>query len=151
MIFEYSSHSHLRRVFRDINYFRCKGQKPGSRLSHPTDCSRFIQCDKGRASDRPCPPCAHNELICPQGFLYFDPTYSVCNWANDVACTMNDTDISVDGTTRKRRSQKNLKGRAATARLILLSLPEKPELYIQKTSANLQSAAGLPLLSQIKY
>jgi len=57
---------------------------------HPTDCTRYIQCDNGRAWDKPCAACDQNNVAGCQGEEYTHFQRSVndttCVWPKDSTC-----------------------------------------------------------------
>jgi len=70
----------------DSDLFDCAG-KNGDLNPHPFECTRFLQCHNGRTADKPCPDCAAGDKRCPEGFLNWDQTNSVCNWPDVTPCT----------------------------------------------------------------
>lgn len=57
----------------DVDYYDCGGRHE-TQESHPSDPTRFIKCDNGRAQDMSCPPCTS----CKGGYMIFDATLQIC-------------------------------------------------------------------------
>ena len=62
-----------------IDYSKCPS---GQRFSpHPTDCSKFLQCETAVPSGI----LVEYEIACPNGLLY-NPNLKLCDWPQNVAC-----------------------------------------------------------------
>ena len=63
-----------------IDYYDCSGKTDGNYM-HPTDCTRYIVCANGRASDMACPDC---DPKAPESagreYLYFNVITDACDW-----------------------------------------------------------------------
>lgn len=67
-----------------IDYNLCPS---GQRFSaHPTDCSKFMQCEMSPANDM----LIETEVTCPGGLL-FNSKLQVCDWSNNVVCDLSGT------------------------------------------------------------
>jgi len=60
--------------------------------THPTDCTRFIACDNGVATDTPCADCDEDEEKCDGSpFLRWDEKANHCAWPIDTKCGVQPT------------------------------------------------------------
>eukprot|EP01121_Diplochlamys_sp_Union-15-3_P018172 TRINITY_DN656_c0_g1_i1.p1 TRINITY_DN656_c0_g1~~TRINITY_DN656_c0_g1_i1.p1 ORF type:complete len:107 (+),score=8.51 TRINITY_DN656_c0_g1_i1:75-395(+) len=72
----------------DVLYFDCGGKTNGAYV-HPTDCTRFILCSHGRASDMPCGDCDLSSNKCKLNgktvydYTVYDVTTERCIWPAD--------------------------------------------------------------------
>jgi len=59
-------------------------------FNHPDDCTRFIQCDNGKAWDKPCAACDQGNVAQCQGeaYTHFDRSVNAtaCIWPSDSTC-----------------------------------------------------------------
>jgi len=71
----------------DSGLLDCNQLPNGSHNVHPYDCTRFIQCDNGRAQDMPCPDCPIADPQClGRPYTEFDGSAPSCVWPNVSAC-----------------------------------------------------------------
>jgi len=73
-----------------IDWYDCKGQRDGNYL-HPTDCTRFISCSGGIASQRDCGPC-NIPSRCRDGRLVYNVTVDQCLWTDETECVVDPQD-----------------------------------------------------------
>jgi len=70
--------------------FDCKNPADHDQLfNNPDDCTRFIQCDNGRAWDKPCALCDGNNYQCAgETYTHFDRSVNdtACIWPVDSNC-----------------------------------------------------------------
>lgn len=73
--------------FDNVKYYDCSAKENGNYL-HPNDCTRFITCSNGRASDMACPDCDVNNIKGCQGnpYLVYDVKNDTCDWPNVTPC-----------------------------------------------------------------
>eukprot|EP01121_Diplochlamys_sp_Union-15-3_P018825 TRINITY_DN693_c0_g1_i1.p1 TRINITY_DN693_c0_g1~~TRINITY_DN693_c0_g1_i1.p1 ORF type:complete len:100 (+),score=13.13 TRINITY_DN693_c0_g1_i1:39-338(+) len=68
--------------------FDCSGKADGN-YNHPTDCTRFITCSNGRASDFACPDCGTSPKCHGRPYLKYSSPLNYCDWPEDAACGSN--------------------------------------------------------------
>ncbi|OXA64280.1 uncharacterized protein LOC110841593 [Folsomia candida] len=86
-----------------IDYYDCSG-KPNGQYIHPSDCTRFIICSNGYASDMACPNCDLANTLCfGIPFLRYDAFKERCEWPKITECIVDppptDTPEETEGTT----------------------------------------------------
>ncbi|ODM88473.1 Chondroitin proteoglycan-2 [Orchesella cincta] len=69
-----------------IDWYDCSGEADGNYV-HPYDCTRFISCSGGIASQRDCANCDIDPVRCPDGRLVYDPSVDRCEWADTTTCS----------------------------------------------------------------
>jgi len=69
-----------------IDYYNCKGITNGN-YYHPWDCTKFITCSNGYASERDCAACNPGDSRCPDGRTHFDEPSDACLWPDVARCT----------------------------------------------------------------
>jgi hypothetical protein len=68
-----------------IDWYDCSGKEDGNYV-HPTDCTRFISCSGGIASQRDCANCNVDPVRCPEGRTVYNATVDACLWADETTC-----------------------------------------------------------------
>jgi hypothetical protein len=78
---------HSRPNHDNVDYYDCHGKQDGNYL-HPLDCTRFITCSNGRASDMACGDCDKNNVHGCAGldYLVYDKGADQCEWPVDTQC-----------------------------------------------------------------
>ncbi|XP_021943297.1 uncharacterized protein LOC110841905 isoform X2 [Folsomia candida] len=72
-----------------IDYYDCSG-KPNGTYVHPTDCTRFIMCSNGYASDMACPDCDLPNTLCHGSpYLTYDGFKERCEWPKITECIVD--------------------------------------------------------------
>ncbi|ODM94422.1 hypothetical protein Ocin01_12259 [Orchesella cincta] len=61
-----------------IDWYDCSGK--------PDDCTRFISCSGGIASQRDCATCTVDPVRCPEGRTVYNATVDECLWADETEC-----------------------------------------------------------------
>jgi len=79
-----------------IDWYDCSGKGDGNYL-HPTDCTRFISCSGGIASQRDCANC-DTPGRCRDGRTVYNATKDECDWADVTECVVDPQD---PGTTEE--------------------------------------------------
>ncbi|CAL8091910.1 unnamed protein product [Orchesella dallaii] len=73
-----------------IDWYNCAG-KPDGNYEHPWDCTRFISCSGGIASQRDCANCDIDPVRCPEGRTVYDPSVDACLWADQTTCSSSNS------------------------------------------------------------
>jgi hypothetical protein len=71
----------------NVDYYDCQDKLKGN-YTHPWDCTRFITCSNGRASDMACADCDKNNAQQCAGldYLVYDKSVDRCEWPADTQC-----------------------------------------------------------------
>jgi len=69
----------------NIPWYNCAG-KPDGNYEHPSDCTRFISCSGGIASQRDCANCNIDPVRCPAGRTVYNVSVDACLWADETTC-----------------------------------------------------------------
>lgn len=78
-----------------IDWYDCSQQKDGNYV-HPSDCTRFISCSGGVASQRDCANCHVDPVHCPEGRLVYNSTVDRCLSADQTRCEGGGEDNPTD-------------------------------------------------------
>jgi hypothetical protein len=73
-----------------IDWYDCSGKADGNYV-HPWECTRFISCSGGIASERDCANCDIDPVRCPDGRTVYDPKVDACLWADETTCNASQT------------------------------------------------------------
>lgn len=57
----------------------------------PWDCTRFISCSGGIASERDCASCNVDPIRCPEGRTVYNFDVDKCLWADETECKITDS------------------------------------------------------------
>ncbi|CAL8091916.1 unnamed protein product [Orchesella dallaii] len=71
-----------------IGWYNCAG-KPDGNYEHPSDCTRFISCSGGIASQRDCADCHIDAVRCPEGRTVYNASVDACLWADETTCQVS--------------------------------------------------------------
>ena len=77
----------------NVDYYDCTGKANGNYI-HPTDCTRFIKCQDGQATDMACPDCdmEQNPTQCAGSeYLFWDQTRDRCEFPSDTQCITDES------------------------------------------------------------
>jgi len=84
-----------------IDYYDCSGKDNGNYI-HPTDCTRFIKCSNGHASDMACADCDLPSSQClGQPYLVWDAGKDYCEWPALTEC-VTDPGSEITTTTTEQ-------------------------------------------------
>lgn len=91
-------------VIPDIDYYDCS-EKPNGVYRHPFDCTRFIECDNGRAHDRSCESCdPADPRSAGKEFMVFDLDNERCGWPAETECVTDTVAFeAMDAENRRLR------------------------------------------------
>jgi len=75
-----------------IDWYDCSGKADGN-YPHPSDCTRFISCSGGIASQRDCANCnpVTHPNGCVDGRTVYNATVGDCLWAYETECVIGET------------------------------------------------------------
>lgn len=76
-----------------VDYYDCSG-KPNGNYYHPDDCTKFITCSNGYASERNCAACNPGDPRCPEGRTNFDEPSDACLWPDVARCVSGSSEQS---------------------------------------------------------
>jgi hypothetical protein len=68
-----------------IEYYNCTDRANGN-YYHPCDCTKFITCSNGYATERDCAACNPGDKRCPDGRTNFDEPSDACLWPDVARC-----------------------------------------------------------------
>jgi len=72
--------------YNDIDYYNCSG-KPDGNYVHPFDCTRFMVCHNGHASDMACADCDPANPDCEGSrFTIYKQSVDQCDWPKVTEC-----------------------------------------------------------------
>jgi len=81
-----------------ITWYDCS-RKPDGNYEHPYDCTRFISCSGGIASERDCANCNIDPVRCPAGRTVYNVSVDACLWADETTCSVTPTDPTTEVPT----------------------------------------------------